>query len=50
MPTSRREFLAQAAVFAGALPVFRPDAIRRVASLRRDTATLPPGSLADDEA
>lgn len=49
--SSRRDFMSRAAMLAAAaVPGFRPDAIARAFTTRRDTATLPAASLADDEA
>lgn len=48
--TSRRTFFARAAGLAAALPVFRPDALARVLSLRGATPGAGADALADDEA
>lgn len=48
--TTRRDFVTRAAGFAGVLPAFRPDALARAFSTRRDTPTTSASSLADDEA
>lgn len=48
--TSRRAFVAHAAGLAGALPVFRSDALARAFALDRAAGVTPAGALADDEA